>query len=159
MPLHSSQLHALLTYAVAQNASDLHLSAGLPPMARILGALVPLAPEAVLTTSSTSAEPLTHDTLHAMLTPLMDATTQTRFDQGHEVDFGFAIEGLGRFRANAFLQQNGCGAVMRHIPSHTPTLEALQTPAVLPDLLKQVGLLLVTGPTGSGKSTTLAAMV
>ena len=167
----ASPLNALLHLAVAQHASDLHLSAGLPPMARVLGALIPLGSGAALADATTSLQPhtspspqtstapLTHEALLALLTPLMDAPAQARFAQGHEVDFAFAVAGLGRFRANAFMQQHGCGAVLRHIPQHTPTLDALQTPRVLPELLKQVGLLLVTGPTGSGKSTTLAAMV
>lgn len=171
MPTTPSYLLALLSQAVARHASDLHLSAGLPPMARVLGALVPLGSGAALADASTSWQPhtspspqtstasLTHEGLLALLTPLMDAPAQARFAQGHEVDFAFAVEGLGRFRANAFMQQHGCGAVLRHIPQHTPTLDALQTPRVLPELLKQVGLLLVTGPTGSGKSTTLAGMV
>ena len=171
MPTTPSYLLALLSQAVARHASDLHLSAGLPPMARVLGALVPLGSGAALADASTSWQPhtspspqtstasLTHEGLLALLTPLMDAPAQARFAQGHEVDFAFAVEGLGRFRANAFMQQHGCGAVLRHIPQHTPTLDALRTPRVLPELLKQVGLLLVTGPTGSGKSTTLAGMV
>ena len=171
MPLTPSHLNTLLSLAVAQHASDLHLSAGLPPMVRVLGALVPLGTVATSDNSAASMQsldlapphtrttPLTHEDLLALLTPLMDAPAQARFAQGHEVDFAFAVEGLGRFRANVFMQQHGCGAVMRHIPLHTPTLDALQTPRVLPELLKQVGLLLVTGPTGSGKSTTLSAMV
>ncbi len=171
MPPTPSHLNTLLRLAVAQHASDLHLSAGLPPIARAMGALVPLGSGAALADETTSLQPhtspspqtstasLTHEGLLALLTPLMDAPAQARFAQGHEVDFAFAVDGLGRFRANAFMQQHGCGAVLRHIPQHTPTLDALQTPQVLPELLKQVGLLLVTGPTGSGKSTTLAAMV
>ena len=150
MPTISSQLKALLTEAVAQHASDLHVSAGLRPMARILGRLVPLGSDLA---------PLSHADLHDLLTPLMDEPAQARFAQGHEVDFAFAVENLGRFRANAFMQQHGCGAVLRHIPQRTPTMAELQTPRVLESLLEQVGLLLVTGPTGSGKSTTLAAMV
>lgn len=141
----------LLNQAVAQQASDLHLSAGLTPRVRVHGQLIPL--------TSNVTEPLTHETLLALLAELMDDTHHAQLQQGHEVDFAFAAPGLGRFRANAFLQQHGVSTVMRHIPDHTPTLAALQTPAVLTDLLKQVGLLLVTGPTGSGKSTTLAAMV
>jgi twitching motility protein PilT len=89
----------------------------------------------------------------------MNEVQHTQFTQGHEVDFAFAAPASGRFRVNAFMQQHGCAAVMRHIPSHIPALTDVQAPQVLRHLLQQVGLLLVTGPTGSGKSTTLAAMV
>lgn len=152
MPATLPTLNELLTLAVGQQASDLHLSAGLAPRVRVHGMLQPLH-------ASTPAQPLTHEALRGMLTELMDEAQHTQFMQGHEVDFAFAVAALGRFRANAFMQQHGCAAVMRHIPSHTPTLSEVQAPQVLSDLLKQVGLLLVTGPTGSGKSTTLAAMV
>ena len=153
MPHTTPVLHQLLSHAVAQQASDLHLSAGRVPMMRQHGALVPLEmPHA-------APQALTHDALRMMLTPEMDEAQHAQFNQGHEVDFAFAIPDLGRFRVNAFMQQHGCGAVLRHIPSGTPTLEALNAPPVLSELLQHVGLLLVTGPTGSGKSTTLAAMV
>ena len=152
MPTPMPTLNELLALAVAQHASDLHLSAGLAPRVRVHGVLHPLH-------VSTPPQTLTHDTLRRALTELMDEAQHTQFTQGHEVDFAFALPTLGRFRANAFMQQHGCGAVMRHIPRKTPTLTEIQTPQVLSDLLQQVGLLLVTGPTGSGKSTTLAAMV
>ena len=148
----SPTLNELLALAVAQHASDLHLSAGLAPRVRVHGVLQPLQ-------TSTPSQTLTHEALRDMLTELMDETQHTQFMQGHEVDFAFAVPILGRFRANAFMQQHGCAAVMRHIPSQTPTLSDVQAPQVLNDLLQQLGLLLVTGPTGSGKSTTLAAMV
>ncbi len=152
MPHTALTLNELLTQAMAEHASDLHLSAGLTPRVRAHGVLRPLNP--------TSAwPPLTHEALRDMLMHGMDAETRVQFDQGHEVDFAFAMPELGRFRVNAFMQHQGCGAVLRHIPDGTPTLTALRTPHVLPELLTRVGLLLVTGPTGSGKSTTLAAMV
>ena len=152
MPTPMPTLNELLALAVAQHASDLHLSAGLAPRVRVHGVLQPLH-------MSTPSQMLTHDTLRRALTELMDEAQHTQFMQGHEVDFAFTLPTLGRFRANAFMQQHGCAAVMRHIPSQTPTLSEVQAPQVLSDLIQQVGLLLVTGPTGSGKSTTLAAMV
>lgn len=151
MPSTPHTLHALLGQAVAQEASDLHLAAGLAPRIRVHGALRPLVPDAATT--------WTQEVLMAMLAKQVTDTQFAQIQQGVEIDFAFAVPELGRFRANAFLQQHGCGAVMRHIPDHAPTLAMLQTPAALPSLLQQAGLLLVTGPTGSGKSTTLAAMV
>lgn len=152
MPTTWSTLNELLTLAVAQHASDLHLSAGLAPRVRAHGVLKPLH-------NTASWPPFTHEALRGMLTELMDEAQHTQFMQGHEVDFAFAVPALGRFRANAFMHHSGCGAVMRHIPNDMPTLSQLHVPQVLAELLTQVGLLLVTGPTGSGKSTTLAAMV
>ena len=114
MPHTTPVLHQLLSHAVAQQASDLHLSAGSAPMLRQHGALVPLEiPHA-------APEALTHDALRMMLTPEMDETQHAQFNQGHEVDFAFAIPDLGRFRVNAFMQQHGCGAVLRHIPAARP---------------------------------------
>jgi twitching motility protein PilT len=149
-------LDDLLQLALAQHASDLHLTAGLVPMVRQHGALVPLL---AYDTTHTPCSALSDTALRDMLATRMSAAQLAQLAQGHEVDFAFAHPTLGRFRVNVFLQQHGCGAVLRHIPSGTPTLAALQTPPVLLSLLQQVGLLLVTGPTGSGKSTTLAAMV
>jgi len=145
----SFTLEALLTQAVAQQASDLHLCAGQPPMVRQHGALTPLHAHPAI-----SAE-----ALQTLLAELLDEKQLAQFAQGHELDFAFAMPESGRFRANAFLQHNGCGVVMRHIPTHIPSLASLNAPSVLADLLCKIGLLLVTGPTGSGKSTTLAAMV
>lgn len=156
MPNSAPTLDALLTLAIAQHASDLHLSAGRVPMVRQHGALVPLLAR---DNAYNPSRVLSDETLRKILTGRMDEAQHRQFTEGREVDFAFAHPTLGRFRVNAFLQQHGCGAVMRHIPSGTPTLDALHTPPVLLSLLQQVGLLLITGPTGSGKSTTLAAMV
>jgi twitching motility protein PilT len=144
-------LSALLAQAVAQHASDLHLAAGNVPKVRVQGKLLPISGDCATT--------VTHEALLGMLAKQVGETQFARLQQGTEIDFALAVPDVGRFRANAFLHQHGCGAVMRHIPDQSPTLAMLETPAVLPNLLKQVGLLLVTGPTGSGKSTTLAAMV
>ena len=128
MPHTALTLNELLTQAVAQHASDLHLSAGLAPKVRAQGVLTPLQ-------GPTTSHQLAHEALQRMLTDLMDEAQHAQFMQGHEVDFAFAVPELGRFRANAFMQQHGCGAVMRHIPSGAPTLAALHAPRVLPDLL------------------------
>ncbi|NDF45200.1 MAG: PilT/PilU family type 4a pilus ATPase [Betaproteobacteria bacterium] len=161
-------LHDLLAIALAHHASDLHLASNAPPKMRVQGMLQTMTcAEPIPTTvcangsdvQATLHHPLSNESLRQMLQPKMNAATWAHFQQGHEVDFSFAIPTLGRFRANAFSHQLGSGVVLRHIPSHIPTLADLQAPAVLAQLLQQVGLLLVTGPTGSGKSTTLAAMV
>lgn len=156
MTIHTPTLNALLSLAIAQNASDLHLSAGRMPMARRHGALVALQ---ALDDSDAACNILNDAALREMLTAIMNPEQQAQLETGQEVDFAFAHPTLGRFRVNAFMQLQGCGAVMRHIPCGIPTLDALHAPPVLLSLLQQVGLLLVTGPTGSGKSTTLAAMV
>lgn len=161
-------LHDLLAIALAQGASDLHLATNTPPKMRVQGLMQTLpSPESLPATLSEAwstlelvvRQPLTHEFLHHMLQPKMNARTWAQFQQGQEVDFSFVVPTLGRFRANAFTHQQGSGVVLRHIPNQIPSLADLQTPAVLTQLLQQVGLLLVTGPTGSGKSTTLAAMV
>ncbi len=143
-------LHDWLAQALAVQASDLHLRAGSTPQIRVAGALQALRPAVGL---------LTHEALLSLLAHLVPQPLNTRFLSGQEVDFAFALPDLGRFRVNAFMQAHGCAAVMRLIPSTIPRLETLHAPLVLPQLLNQVGLLLVTGATGSGKSTTLAAMV
>jgi twitching motility protein PilT len=142
-------IHALLKAIVEAKASDLHISTASPPMARIRGEIVafqapPLDPKE------------TRDALYAILNPAQRA----HFEEHHELDFAFEIPGLSRFRANFFEQRRGVGGVFRVIASQVPTLEELKGPAILRDLAsKERGLVLVTGPTGSGKSTTLAAMV
>ena len=159
MPATPDGLFTLLLQAVALHASDLHLSAGRPPMARVMGALVPLGNDQARDGTASAMHALTHEVLRGMLTDLMNEDQHAQFMQGHEVDFAFSVPRLGRFRGNAFVHQHGCGAVLRHIPSHTPSLAELHAPAVVTELLQRTGLLLVTGPTGSGKSTTLAAMI
>jgi twitching motility protein PilT len=156
MPILAPTLNELLSLAIGQHASDLHLSAGRLPMVRQHGALVRLQS---LACADAASHALSDASLREMLAAIMHEEQQTQLAQGHEVDFAFTHPALGRFRVNAFLQKQGCAAVMRHIPSDIPTLDRLQTPPVLLSLLQHVGLLLVTGPTGSGKSTTLAAMV
>jgi twitching motility protein PilT len=139
----------LLAFTVKNNASDLHLSAGLPPMIRVNGDVRRI-----------NVEALDHKGVHAMVYDIMNDTQRKVYEESLECDFSFEIQGLARFRVNAFNHQRGSGAVFRTIPSKILTLEQLNTPKVFAELaLKPRGLVLVTGPTGSGKSTTLAAMV
>lgn len=139
----------LLAFSVKNKASDLHLSAGLPPMIRVNGDVRRL-----------NVEPLEHKEVFAMLYDIMNDTQRKVYEENLEVDFSFEIEGLARFRVNAFNQYRGAAGVLRTIPSKILTLEQLSCPRIFGDLaLKPRGLVLVTGPTGSGKSTTLAAMI
>jgi len=139
----------LLAFSHKNKASDLHLSAGLPPMIRVHGDVRRL-----------NVEPLQHKQVHAMVYDIMTDSQRKHYEEFLEVDFSFEIDGLARFRVNAFNQKRGAAAVFRTIPAKVLTLEDLNCPKIFYDLaLKPRGLVLVTGPTGSGKSTTLAAMV
>jgi twitching motility protein PilT len=139
----------LLAFAVKNKASDLHLSAGLPPMIRVHGDVRRI-----------NLPPMEHRDVHGMIYDIMNDSQRKAYEESLECDFSFAIPGLARFRVNAFVQQRGAGAVMRTIPSKILTLEELKTPKIFAEITMQPrGLVLVTGPTGSGKSTTLAGMV
>ncbi|RZI41829.1 type IV pilus twitching motility protein PilT [Herbaspirillum sp. HC18] len=139
----------LLAFAVKNNASDLHLSAGLPPMIRVHGDVRRI-----------NLPPLEHRDVHGMIYDIMNDGQRKAYEEVLECDFSFAIPGLARFRVNAYNQDRGAAAVLRTIPSKVLTLEQLHTPKIFAELaLKPRGLVLVTGPTGSGKSTTLAAMI
>jgi twitching motility protein PilT len=139
----------LLAFSVKNKASDLHLSAGLPPMIRVHGDVRRI-----------NVDALDHKQVHAMVYDIMNDAQRKHYEDTLECDFSFEIQGLARFRVNAFNQNRGAGAVFRTIPSKILSLEQLGAPKVFADLsLKPRGLVLVTGPTGSGKSTTLAAMV
>ena len=139
----------LLAFSVKNKASDLHLSAGLPPMIRVDGDVRRI-----------NIPALDHKQVHALVYDIMSDKQRRDFEEFLEVDFSFEIPGLARFRVNAFNQNRGAGAVFRTIPSKILTLEQLAAPKVFADLaLRPRGLVLVTGPTGSGKSTTLAGMV
>ena len=139
----------LLAFSTKNKASDLHLSAGLPPMIRVHGDIRRI-----------NVEALDHKQVHAMIYDIMNDAQRKHYEEFLEVDFSFEIEGLARFRVNAFNQNRGAAAAFRTIPSKILTLEELNCPPIFADLaLKPRGLVLVTGPTGSGKSTTLAAMV
>jgi twitching motility protein PilT len=156
LPLDSSMLQSdctidqLLDYIVQTNASDLHLTPGLPPMARIDGELTPIPDACVLTPEASSA----------LLDTIMTETQREVFDAEWELDFSFGRRGLGRYRVNAFMERGDIAAAIRRIPDVPPTLEELGLPPILADLAKlKRGLILVTGPAGSGKTTTLAAMI
>ncbi|NNF52234.1 MAG: type IV pilus twitching motility protein PilT [Gammaproteobacteria bacterium] len=139
----------LLAFGVKNNASDLHLSAGVPPMIRVDGEVKKI-----------NMPPLSHKEVHSMVYDIMNDKQRKDFEEFLETDFSFEIPELARFRVNAFNQNRGAGAVFRTIPSKILTLDDLGAPANFKDIsLQPRGLVLVTGPTGSGKSTTLAAMI
>src|SRR5688572_32058845 len=139
----------LLQFGVEQGASDCHLSAGEPPMIRIDGDLKKLDNPA-----------LTKEEVHALVYDIMNDVQRRVFEETHECDFSFELGKVARFRVNVFLQRKGEGAVFRTIPTKVMSLEELGMPPILKQLCeKDKGLILVTGPTGSGKSTTLAGMI
>src|SRR5471030_1396885 len=139
----------LLAFSVKNKASDLHLSAGLPPMIRVNGDVRRL-----------NVAPLEHKQVHGMIYDIMNDSQRKAYEEALECDFSFEIPGLARFRVNAYNQERGASAVLRTIPSKVLTLEELNSPRIFGELaMRPRGLVLVTGPTGSGKSTTLAAMV
>jgi twitching motility protein PilT len=139
----------LLAFSVKNKASDLHLSSGLPPMIRVHGDVRRI-----------NLPPLEHKDVHGMIYDIMNDGQRKAYEEVLECDFSFAIPGLARFRVNAFNQERGAAAVLRTIPSKILSLEDLNAPKIFGELaMRPRGLVLVTGPTGSGKSTTLAAMV
>ncbi len=139
----------LLAFSVKNKASDLHLSAGLPPMIRVNGDVRRL-----------NVAALEHKEVHSMIYDIMNDGQRKAYEEALECDFSFEIPGLARFRVNAYNQERGASAVLRTIPSKVLTLEELNAPRIFGELaMRPRGLVLVTGPTGSGKSTTLAAMV
>ncbi len=143
------EISELLAFSVKNKASDLHLSAGMPPMIRVHGDVRKI-----------NVPALEHKDVHGMVYDIMNDSQRKHYEENLECDFSFEIPNLARFRVNAFVQQRGAGAVMRTIPSKVLSLEQLNAPKTFAEIIKQPrGLVLVTGPTGSGKSTTLAAMV
>ncbi|MDH4030162.1 MAG: type IV pilus twitching motility protein PilT [Chromatiales bacterium] len=143
------EIDQLLAFAVKNNASDLHMSAGVPPMIRVDGDIKRInMPE------------LTHKEVHSMVYDIMNDKQRKAYEEFFETDFSFEIPDLARFRVNAFNQARGAGAVFRTIPADIMTLEDLAAPKIFKDIaMYPRGICLVTGPTGSGKSTTLAAMI
>ena len=145
----AADIAQLLTFSVKNNASDLHLSADMPPLIRVDGDVKRINMPA-----------LSHKEVHAMMYDIMNDKQRKDFEEFWECDFSFEIPGLARFRVNAFNQNRGAGAVFRTIPSEILSLEDLKCPKIFEELADiPRGVVLVTGPTGSGKSTTLAAMV
>jgi len=142
-------LHQLLKAMIDKGASDLHVTVGSPPQLRIDGTLVPLK-------TDTLAQKETRQLCYSVLT---DSQKQT-FEENHELDFSFGVKSLGRFRANVYMQRGAVAGAFRAIPSEMRSFEELGLPPVVGTLSeKQRGLVLVTGPTGSGKSTSLASII
>ena len=142
-------LHDLLKVTIRHDASDLHLSGGNPPMLRINGEIRPL-----------EAASISGDEIGGMVRELMTEQQRARYDTERELDFTLDIGEIGRFRANAFVNRSGAAIVLRVIPSRIPDLADLGAPPIIKQLANlERGLVLITGPTGSGKSTTLAAMI
>ncbi len=139
----------LLAFSVKNQASDLHLSADMPPMIRVHGDIRKI-----------NLPVLDHAQVRAMIYDIMSDTQRKQYEESLECDFSFEIANLARFRVNAFNHSRGAGAVFRNIPSKILSLEELNCPAIFKEIADQPrGLCLLTGPTGSGKSTTLAAMI
>ncbi len=139
----------LLTFGVANKASDMHLSSGLPPMLRVNGEI-----------RKVNLPPMEANEVKTMVYDIMNDNIRRVFEQNMEVDFAFEIPNVSRFRANVYMQTRGIGAAFRTIPSKILSLEKLNAPKIFKEVSSFTkGMVLVTGPTGSGKSTTLAAMV
>ena len=144
------KIEILLEEVVRKKASDLHLQVGLPPMLRVDGALVPVV----------SADVLTEEATESLIFAVLDEEQKQILLKDKEFDFSFAFGDLGRFRVNAFHERGNLAAAMRLIPNEILSIEQLGLPAVINKFAEYPrGLVLVTGPTGSGKSTTLAAMI
>lgn len=139
----------LLRMMMERNASDLHIKVGRPPLLRIARKVVP-----------TEGERLSPEDVSNLIYSILNSEQKQKFEERHELDLGYSIPGLSRFRVNVFFQRGTIEAVFRAIPFEVPTIDGLGLPEVLKELaLKTQGLILVTGPTGSGKTTTLAAML
>ena len=142
-------LHSLLKEMVEKDASDMHLIAGIAPVFRIDGDL-----------KVSDKKPLTPEEVKSLVYSVMSAEKIAEFEKNYELDFSFGINGMGRFRTNVHFQKGSIAAAFRCLPDLVPSLSELNLPPILADIaLKKRGLVLVTGPTGSGKSTALAAMV
>ncbi|MFN8544044.1 MAG: type IV pilus twitching motility protein PilT [Candidatus Binatia bacterium] len=139
----------LLRMTLEKGASDLHLSTGEPPALRVHGDL-----------ARTDGPPLEAQAVRELVSSIMSDVQRKAFEAEHEVDFACELSDVGRFRVNVFMHSRGPGAVLRTIPTKIPSLQSLDLPPILAELCtREKGLVLVTGPTGSGKSTTLSAMV
>jgi len=142
-------IQELLNFSVQQGASDLHVTAGMPPLIRVDGDIRRI-----------NVDPMDHKEVHALIYEIMNDKQRKGYEEHLESDFSFEISGLARFRVNAFVQNRGAAAVFRTIPSKVLTMEQLGMGEVFKKISNNPhGLVAVTGPTGSGKSTTLAAMI
>lgn len=142
-------LDEILIQSVKSGASDIHLTTGRPPSYRIDGVLAPI-----------EGERLTPQMLEELLMPLMDVRHRGELQDNGQTDFAYAIPGVGRFRVNVFKQRGTLASVMRSLPFNIPEPEQLGIPAEVVEMTsRKRGLILVTGPTGSGKSTTLASLL
>lgn len=144
-----AKLDDLFRIMVKQGASDLHLTAGAPPILRLHGEMERL-----------EYRDLTHEECKALIFEILNDQQKKLFTENWDLDCAYSVPEVGRFRCNIFMQRKGIGGVFRHIPEKIKTCEELSLPKIMPELIKaSQGLILVTGPTGSGKSTTLAALI
>ncbi|HVX47976.1 MAG TPA: type IV pilus twitching motility protein PilT [Candidatus Saccharimonadales bacterium] len=144
------RIEVLLDEVIKKKASDLHIQVGLPPMLRVDGALAPVS----------GADPLTEEAVESLVFAILDEDQKQILLKDKEFDFSFAYGDLGRFRVNAFHERGNMAAALRLIPNEIPTIEQLGLPSIVNKFANYPrGLVLVTGPTGSGKSTTLASLV
>ena len=144
-----AQIDKFLKFMAKQGASDLHLCSGSRPLLRLHGSMTPI-----------NTDPMTDEQVRRLLTEIMPERNREEFEARHDSDYAYEIEGIGRFRVNAFMDRMGCGGVFRLIPSKILSADDLGLPDGVRNFCNlSKGLVLVTGPTGSGKSTTLAAMV
>src|SRR5512136_177488 len=144
-----ANLHQLLKAMIEKGSSDLHITTGSPPQLRVDGRLSPL-----------KSPPLTAPETKSLCYSILTDAQKHRFEENNELDLSFGVKGLSRFRANIFMQRGAVAGAFRTIPFRVRTFEELGLPAVAKELCKKPrGLVLVTGPTGSGKSTTLGAMI
>ena len=144
-----AKINHLFKMLKQQGASDLHISSGAPPMFRLHGEMVPL-----------NFPPLSHDQAKSLLYEILFDEQKQAFEEKNDLDFAYELPGVARFRGNLMMTHRGIGAVFRIIPSKILTADELKLPAGVRKLTQlKKGMVLVTGPTGSGKSTTLAAMI
>jgi twitching motility protein PilT len=144
-----AKIDELLTFTRQKKASDLHLTSGSAPYLRVHGEMVKL-----------NYRQVSQEVCQALIFEVLTENQKRQFVETHDIDFSYTLEGVGRFRVNVFMQRNGVGAVFRHISENIHTVEELGLPEQLLDLIDvSEGLILVTGPTGSGKSTTLSALI
>ncbi|MEQ1821881.1 MAG: type IV pilus twitching motility protein PilT [Fimbriimonadaceae bacterium] len=147
--LGDSHLDEILHTAIERKASDIHITVGLPPMVRVDGEIVGLP-----------FAPLTEQETRRLIFDCLTDENIKKLEETHELDFGYSVKGLARFRFNVYMQRNSYAAALRAIPTKIPTFEELALPAIIREVSKRTsGMVLVTGPTGSGKSTTIATMI